>query len=115
VARTITHIPTGVMRNTTSGEKKEHLGVELDEGRAEAHEAGEEGLVEVAVLLEGHVLDHGRQLVVVAYQDHPLQPRHAILLVLRIVAGEMRQLSLVALISWALRSSTLSYIFHIPT
>jgi hypothetical protein len=103
------------MRNTTSGEKKEHLGVELDEGRAEAHEAGEEGLVEVAVLLEGHVLDHGRQLVVVAYQDHPLQPRHAILLVLRIVAGEMRQLSLVALISWALRSSTLSYIFHIPT
>ena len=107
MASNMLHIPTGGMRKYTSGEKKEHLGVELDEGRAEAHEAGEEGLVEVAVLLEGHVLDHGRQLVVVPYQDHPLQPRHAVLLVLRIVAGEMRQPSLAAFISWVLHSSTL--------
>jgi hypothetical protein len=60
-----------------------HLRVELDVGRAQAHKAREQGLVQVAVLLEGHVLDHGRQLVVVPDQGDPLQPRHAILLVLR--------------------------------
>lgn len=31
-------------------------------------------LVEVAVFLECHVLDHRRQLVVVAEQDHSLEP-----------------------------------------
>ena len=60
-----------------------YLSVELDVGGAQADEAGEQGLVQVAVLLEGHVLDYGRQLVVVAYQDHPLQPCHAIIRVLR--------------------------------
>lgn len=66
----------------TGGAEGLHLGIELDIGSAEAHKAREEGLVEVAVLLEGHVLDHGRQLVVVAYQNHPLEPRHTFLLVL---------------------------------
>ena len=60
-----------------------HLSIELHVGRAEPHEAGEERLVQVAVLLEGHVLDHGRQLVVVPNQDHPLQPAHAVLLPLQ--------------------------------
>lgn len=56
------------------------LCIELDVGGAEADEASEEGLVQVAVLLEGHVLDHRGQLVVVPYQDHTLQPAVPILL-----------------------------------
>ena len=50
-----------------------HLRVELDVRRAEADEAREERLVQVRVLLEGHVLHHGRQLVVVANQDDALE------------------------------------------
>ena len=56
------------------------LCIELDVGGAEADEASEEGLVQVAVLLEGHVLDHRGQLVVVPYQNHTLQPAVPILL-----------------------------------
>ena len=56
-----------------------HLGVELDEGGAQAHKAREQGLVQVAVALEGHVLDHGRQLVVVPYQGDSLEPAAPVL------------------------------------
>lgn len=59
------------------------LCIELDVGGAEADEAGEEGLVQVAVLLEGHVLDHRRQLVVVPYEDDSLQPAVPVLLSLQ--------------------------------
>ena len=57
-----------------------HLSIELDVGGAQADESGEEGLIQVAVLLESHVLDHGGQLVVVSNQDHTLQPAVPILL-----------------------------------
>ena len=53
--------------------KKADLCIQLDVGGAQANEACEEGLVQVAVLLEGHVLDNRGQLVVVSYQDHTLQ------------------------------------------
>ena len=59
-----------------------YLCIELHVGGAQADKAGEEGLIQVAVLLEGHVLHHGRQLVVVSYKNHPLQPRHPIVLLL---------------------------------
>ena len=55
------------------------LGVELGVGGPETHEAGEEGLVEVRVLLERLVLHDGRQLVVVPDHDDPLQARDAVL------------------------------------
>ena len=61
-----------------------YLGVELDVGCAKADEAGEEGLIQMAVLLEGHVLDHRRQLVVVPYQNHPLQPTVPVFLPLQV-------------------------------
>lgn len=60
-----------------------HLCIELDVGGAEADEAGEEGLVQMTVLLEGHVLNHRRQLVVVPNQDDSLQPAITILLSLQ--------------------------------
>ena len=44
------------------------LGVQVHRGHAEADEPGEERLLHVGVLLEGHVLDDGRELVVVP--DH---------------------------------------------
>ena len=56
-----------------------YLGIELDEGGAQAHEAREEGLVQVAVALEGHILHHGGQLVVVPDERHPLQPAAPVL------------------------------------
>ena len=59
----------------------------MDVGGAQADEAGEEGLVQVAVLLEGHVLDDRRQLMVVAYEDDTLQPAVAILLSLQMQAA----------------------------
>ena len=59
------------------------LGVEVDGGHPEAHEAGEQRLLHVGELLEGHVLDDRRQLVVVADHDPPLQPVVAILGVLQ--------------------------------
>jgi len=49
------------------------LAVEDDGGNAEAYEALEHRLVEVRVACETHVLDDGRQLVMVAQQDDPLQ------------------------------------------
>ena len=58
------------------------LRIELGVWRAKAHEAREQRLVKVAVLLERHVLDHGRQLVVIPDQDHALEPRNAVLLLL---------------------------------
>ena len=78
------------MRPTTSEKETEqelqgggNLCIELDVGGAEADEAGEEGLVQVAVLLEGHVFNHRRQLVVVPYEDDSLQPAVPILLSLQ--------------------------------
>ncbi len=65
----------GTQRATAS-----HLSIELDVRGPQADESGEEGLIQVAVLLEGHVLDHRGQLVVVPNQDHTLQPAVAILL-----------------------------------
>ena len=59
-----------------------HLGIELDVGGAQANKACEQGLVQVTVFLEGHILDHRRQLVVVPDQDHPLQASDALLLIL---------------------------------
>lgn len=43
-------------------------------GRAQAHEASKETLVQLAVLLESHGLDDGRKLVVVTDESHALQP-----------------------------------------
>ena len=60
-----------------------YLSVELDIGRAQADKAGEQGLVQVAVLLEGHVLHHWGQLLVVPNQDDPLQSRHSVICVLQ--------------------------------
>ena len=40
----------------------------------------EERLLHVGELLEGHVLDDGRQLVMVPDHDPPLQPVHAVLI-----------------------------------
>ncbi len=65
----------GTQRATAS-----HLSIELDVRGPQADESGEEGLIQVAVLLEGHVLDHRGQLVVVPNQDHTLQPTVPILL-----------------------------------
>jgi hypothetical protein len=61
-----------------------HLCIELDEGRPQAHKACEQGLVQVAILLKGHVLHDRRQLVMVANQNHPLQPAVPIFLPLRV-------------------------------
>ena len=60
-----------------------HLRIELDVGCAEADEAREQRLVQVAVLLDCHVLHHRRQLVVVPDQDHALEPVVPILLALQ--------------------------------
>ena len=59
------------------------LGVQVHGGHPQADEAGEEGLLHVGVLLEGHVLDDGGQLVVVPDHDPPLQPAVAVRWVLR--------------------------------
>ena len=67
--RTHTHTHAHNHRHT-----QPHLSIELHGRHAQADEAREEGLVQVGVFLEGHVLHHGRQLVVVAYQCHSLQP-----------------------------------------
>jgi hypothetical protein len=61
-------------RERERGGARAYLSVELDVGSAEADEAGEHRLVEARVLLEGHVLHDGRQLIVIANQHHPLQP-----------------------------------------
>lgn len=53
------------------------LGVELHVGGAQPDEPREQRLVQVAVLLEGRVLHHGRQLVVVANQHDALEARRA--------------------------------------
>ena len=66
-----------------AGCKGADLCIELDVGGAKADEASEEGLVQVAIFLEGHVLHNRGQLVVVSYQDHTLQPAVAILLPLQ--------------------------------
>mmetsp|Transcript_144 Transcript_144/g.310 ORF Transcript_144/g.310 Transcript_144/m.310 type:complete len:1317 (+) Transcript_144:450-4400(+) len=59
------------------------LQVQVDGGRAEAHEARVQRLVQVPVLLEGAVLDHGRQLVMVADEHHALQAARAALRILQ--------------------------------
>ena len=56
----------------------------MNVGCAKADEAGEEGLIQMAVLLEGHVLHHRRQLMVVSYQDHTLQSTVPIFLPLQV-------------------------------
>lgn len=53
------------------------LRVEIDGRYAEAHQARKHGLLEVAVARKRHVLDHRRQLVVVADRDEALQTRRA--------------------------------------
>ena len=58
------------------------LRVQVHGGHPQADEAGEEGLLHVGVLLEGHVLDDGRQLVVVSDHDPALQAAVAVLRVL---------------------------------
>ena len=58
------------------------MSVQVDSGHTQAHEACEEGLLHVGELLEGHVLDDGGQLVVVANHDPPLQAVVAVLWVL---------------------------------
>ena len=63
--------------------QRTHLRIELDVGCAEANEAREQGLVQVAVLLDRHVLHHRRELVVVANQDDALQPVMPVLLALQ--------------------------------
>ena len=60
-----------------------HLSVELHIGHAQPHKSGKQALVQVAVLLEGHVLDNRGQLVVVADQTHTLQAAVPILLTLQ--------------------------------
>eukprot|EP00906_Rhabdomonas_costata_P018530 RCo027050 len=50
------------------------LCVELDCGHPQPDQSGEEALVHVGILLEGHVLHHRGKLVVVPDQHHPLQP-----------------------------------------
>jgi hypothetical protein len=74
----------GTHKSSQGEGKKPDLGIELDVGCSQAHEACEEGLVQVAVLLEGHVFDHGGQLMVITNQDDPFQPTHSILLPLQI-------------------------------
>mmetsp|Transcript_13939 Transcript_13939/g.31586 ORF Transcript_13939/g.31586 Transcript_13939/m.31586 type:complete len:271 (-) Transcript_13939:13-825(-) len=48
------------------------LQVQIRSRRPQSHKAGVQGLVQVPVLLEGTVLDHGWQLVVVADEHDPL-------------------------------------------
>jgi len=60
------------------------LSVKVDGRHTEVNEACEERLFHVGELLERHVLDDGRQLVVVTDHDPPLQPTVAVLWVLRI-------------------------------
>ena len=58
------------------------LGVELNVGHAEAHEAREERLVHLGILLEGRVFDHRGKLVVVANEHHALEARGLALVLL---------------------------------
>ncbi|TNN39069.1 hypothetical protein EYF80_050761 [Liparis tanakae] len=58
------------------------LSVQIDSRDSQAHKSGEEGLLHVGVLLEGHVLDNRGQLVVVSNHDPAFQPAVAILWVL---------------------------------
>jgi len=58
------------------------LGVKVDRRHAEVDEAREERLFHVGELLERHVLDDWRQLVMVANHDPSLQPVVAVLRVL---------------------------------
>lgn len=66
-----------------SERKETDLGVELDVRRSKANKSSEERLVQVAVLLEGHILHDRRQLVVIPNQDDSLQPTNTILLPLQ--------------------------------
>lgn len=58
------------------------LGVELHIRHSEPDHSREQALLHIAVLLEGHVLDHRRQLVMVADHDPPLQPGATVLRIL---------------------------------
>ena len=59
------------------------LSVEVDRGHAETDEAREERLFHVGELLECHVLDDRRQLVVVSDHDAALQTTEVVLRILR--------------------------------
>lgn len=59
------------------------LCIQIDSGHSEAYKSGKERLLHVGVLLEGHVLDNRRQLVVVSNHDPTFQPAVAILWVLK--------------------------------
>lgn len=58
------------------------LCVQIYGGHSQAHKSGEERLLHVGVLLEGHVLDNRGQLVMVTNHDPTLQPAVAILWIL---------------------------------
>ena len=58
------------------------LGIQVHCGHTEADKAREERLLHVGVLLEGHVLDDGWQLVVISNHDPALQPTEAVLRIL---------------------------------
>lgn len=54
------------------------LSIEVHGGYSETHNSGEEGLLHVGVLLEGHVLDDGGQLVVVPNHNPALESAEAV-------------------------------------
>lgn len=60
-----------------------YLCIKLHVRCAKAYEAREQALVKVAVLLEGHVLNHWWQLMMVTNQDDALQASDAIFLPLQ--------------------------------
>lgn len=59
------------------------LCIKVNSGHSQADKAGEERLLHVGVLLEGHVLDDGGELVVVPDHDPTLQPAVAVCWVLQ--------------------------------
>jgi hypothetical protein len=59
------------------------LRIQLHVGCPQPHESRKQGLVQVTVLLEGHVLDHRGQLVVVPNEDDAFEAADAVLLALQ--------------------------------
>lgn len=59
------------------------LCVQVHRGNPKPNYPCEQRLLHVAVLLKGHVLDDGRQLVMVSDHDPPLQSTKAVLRVLQ--------------------------------
>jgi hypothetical protein len=59
------------------------LTIKIDCGNSKSHNSGEQGLLHVGVLLEGHVLDNRGQLVVITNHDPPLKTAEAVSRVLQ--------------------------------